>query len=157
RYIQNSDDYQNGIVLPNPKLVSNAKVGDTILIDVVVRISGINAVQSFGNFDAPTANFPDTRNDDSFQALVGAFKSVGRLKGDFDATDQGMANAFYPWSAPGSPNGIAQDFDSDGDLDLGALGTDPTNMWAVRAPSPQAATVSVRRLGNASSPIVTRF
>jgi hypothetical protein len=138
----------NGVNIPNNSAQSKnvaANVGDTITFNIVVRISGTNATQTIGNFDNAGAN--DTRNDDSIQALVGAFQSVGGLKANFQGgaqSDQANGNQVFPWNAAGSTNGVAQDFDSDGDLDLGATGTDPTNMWVARAASPLIPTVSIK-------------
>ena len=150
-YILNSPAYNAGIPFADPKSV-HANVGDTILMNVVVRISGTNGVQTVGDFDGGgVAN--DTRNDDTLQAMVGAFQSVGTLGGNFNNTVHGMQVS--PWGASGSTNGTLNDFDSDGDLDLGALGTDPTNMWASRAAGPNATTISVS--GNAMTGFVTKF
>jgi hypothetical protein len=127
----------------NRKSVTVA-VGDTVTFNVVVRISGTNATATVGNFDG-AAPATDTRNDDTLQSLVGAFNSVGTTKGNFQGganSNQGQGNALLWFAAGGSTNGVAQDFDSDGDLDLGATGTDPTNMWAIRAATPQAPTVA---------------
>jgi hypothetical protein len=108
--------------------------GDTITFNVVMRVTGTNGVVLTGNFDN-TNPATDTRNDDSIQALVGAFNSVGALKVNFSPDNQGLGNTGGAWSASGASQGANQDFDSDGDLDLGATGTDPTNMWAVRSGS----------------------
>ena len=150
-YILNSPNYNAGIPYPNPKL-ADPNIGDTLLMNVVVRISGTNGVQTVGDFDGGgVAN--DTRNDDSLQALVGAFQSVGSMHGNFVNTAH--AGQVSPWNASGSTNGALLDFDSDGDLDLGALGTDPTNMWAARAAGPSSTTVAVS--GNAMTGFVTKF
>src|SRR5206468_8054173 len=95
----------------------------------------------------------DTRNDDSLQAMVGAFQSVGGLGGNFNNTAH--SGQVSPWGASGSTNGALLDFDSDGDLDLGALGTDPTNMWASRAAGPNITTVAVS--GSSMTGFVTKF
>jgi hypothetical protein len=128
--------------ITNPKFVFMNR-GDTVTLNVVVRISGTNAVQLTGNFDN-AAPATDTRNDDTFQRLTGAFSSVGTAKGNFDATNQGIGTLVPPFNGYGSTNGVAQDFDSDGDLDLGALGTDPTNMWTAIAAAAQTPTISKR-------------
>jgi hypothetical protein len=126
-----------------------ANVGDTIVFNVVVRVSGTNATQLTGNFDN-AAPATDTRNDDSLQSLAGAFNSVGPAKMNFQGgvnSNQGNGNAVFPYGAGGSTNGSELDFDSDGDLDLGTTGTDPTNMWVVRAAGPQSATVAKKNTG----------
>jgi hypothetical protein len=144
----NGINLANQVPDPNHEISGDRKamtvtVGDTITFNVVVRVSGTNATQTVGNFDnsGPTT---DTRNDDTIQALVGAFNSVGTLKGDMLGganANQANGNQVFPWGAPGSQNGVAQDFDSDGDLDLGATGTDPTNMWVARAGAQEIPTV----------------
>jgi plastocyanin len=133
----------NGGSVADPKNV-NVNAGDTVTFNVVVRISGTNATQLTGNFDGANPA-TDTRNDDSFQSLVGAFNSVGGVKANFQGganSDQGNGNAAGVFNGSGFQNGNAIDFDSDGDLDLGQVGTDPTNMWVVRAASPQLPTIS---------------
>ncbi len=130
----------NGVSTFNKNI--NASVGSTICLDVVVRVSGTNATQSVGDFDGSSpAN--DTRNDDTFSTLTGAFQSSGFVKGDFSANNFGGGGlTLAPYSGAGAQAGAATDFDSDGDLDLGALGSDPTNMWYARANAPQTATSS---------------
>jgi hypothetical protein len=130
----------------NRKAIPPLNIGDTLTFNLVVRVTGTNSAQTVGNFDN-SAPATDTRNDDAIAVLVGAFASFGTIKGDFQGganSNQGAGNQLTVWSAPGSTNGVAQDFDSDGDLDLGALGTDPTNMWVARAASPQIPTVGKR-------------
>jgi autotransporter-associated beta strand protein len=145
-YIKDSADHLNAIPFADPKHIT-ANIGDRVLMDVVVRIGGTNALQLHANFDGSAPS--DTANDDTFQALAGGFKSVGGLRGDFDNTDH--SGQVAPFSSSGSSNGILQDFDSDGDLDLGASGTDVEFMWAAHAGRAQAATIS------ASSTRGTRF
>jgi autotransporter-associated beta strand protein len=144
----------NGQPVFGDKNAGFLNIGDTLTLNVVARISGTNAVQTIGNFDGvPPAT--DTRNDDSFRALVGSFNSVGSAKGDFLGganANQGAGNLVQPWAALGSSNGTARDFDSDGDLDLGGAGTDPTYQWAAYASAPQFPTVA-----NRGAPVQTRF
>jgi len=117
-----------------PKSVT-AAVGATVTMGVYARVSGTNASQVIGDLDGNTdAN--DTTNDDSLNIVTGSFQSVGPLTGNLGPA-QG-ANAAYrvsslPFNGSGFQNGTFQDWDSDGDLDIGANGTDPTTMWVGRA------------------------
>jgi hypothetical protein len=123
-------------VSPDRKSVQ-ASVGTTVTLGVYARISGTNAVQFSGDLDGD-ADAPDTRNDDSLDILVGCFRSIGPLLGNMNSV-AGKANyntRVAPFAAQGSENGLAADFDSDGDLDLGPAGNDPfdaLNMWVLRS------------------------
>jgi hypothetical protein len=112
-----------------------ADVGVTVTMGVYARISGTNASQNIGDLDG-AADADDTTNDDSLNIITGSFQSVGPLTGNM-GTAAG-ANALYsprtlPFNGSGSQNGTFQDWDSDGDLDIGGNGTDPTPMWVDRS------------------------
>jgi hypothetical protein len=116
----------------------------TVSIGVFARLSGTNAAQEIGNFDG-LANDLDTRNDDMLQTVIGSFSSTGSLLGNMSANPAGAPVSYdarvIPFNGSASSNGVANDFDSDGDLDIGALGTDPSQMWVVRANTPTQATL----------------
>jgi MYXO-CTERM domain-containing protein len=117
--------------------------GVPVKLAVYAQITGTNTTQLVGEYGGdPAVN--DTKNDETLQIVTGSFaSSAGGLLGNF-AANPGPLNynpRVYPFSANGSQNGVAADFDTDGDLDLGALGSDPTNMWVARTNSPTAAVV----------------
>jgi len=118
-----------------------ASPGAIIYLNVVAKVSGLNAVQLTGNFDSQTPA-TDVKNDDTLGIITGSFQSVGTLKGNFDPTDRNLDPRAGVWNDFGSNNGLASDWDSDGDLDIGNAGTDPTNMWSGRSAAPKAATLS---------------
>jgi hypothetical protein len=108
----------------------------TVTFGVFGRVSGANSVQHFGDWDGENDG-NDKHNDDSIDIVCGNFKSVGTLLGNLSANGAGQDIGYNPKTVPftnmGSQNGIANDFDSDGDLDIGTDGTDLTKMWVVRA------------------------
>ena len=117
--------------------------GVTVTLAVYAQITGTNTTQLIGNFGGDPA-INDTKNDDVLQIISGSFaSSAGGLLGSFNAAPGPLTynSRVAPFTANGSQNGTAADFDSDGDLDLGALGADVTNMWVVRTDSPTAALV----------------
>jgi len=116
----------------------------TVTMGVFARLSGTNATQQIGDFGG---GGDDTRNDDQLAILVGSFNSVGGLLGNLGGTATAGNPPSYgpritPFNNNGSTNGLVQDWDSDGDLDLGAgpPTTDPTNMFVGRAGTPSSAT-----------------
>jgi hypothetical protein len=123
------------VVSGDGKSVAPADYGTTISIAVFAKITGTNNIQLVGNFDGQ-GNAPDTRNDDSLDALVGSFFSgAGGLLGNMNSAP-GPVNyetAVTPFDVPFTQDGFANDFDSDGDLDIGSLGNDPTEKWAIRS------------------------
>jgi hypothetical protein len=123
-----------------PKVVT-AQYGSVITFQVVARLTGTNATQLVGNFDS-AAPATDTKNDEALQSVVGSFRSIGSLMGDFDPSNQGADPHVSPYNGNGSQNGAQSDWDSDGDLDIGNGGTDVSTMWAVRANNRQFATIS---------------
>jgi len=139
-------------VLPiaDPKAVVAAQ-GDRVYFSVVARLSGTNATQLTGNFDA-LVPASDTKNDDTLQIVTGSFSSTGALKGNYDPTNVGPAQGttppsgsgaqISPFNAAGAVNGQTTDWDSDGDLDIGNAGTDTSTMWSSRAAAPNAVTKS---------------
>jgi hypothetical protein len=129
-------------VVGNGKTV-HAGPGVPVELAVYAQITGDNNTQLVGNYGgAPGVS--DTKNDELLQIVTGSFaSSAGGLLGSFNDSPGplGYDPRVFPFSANGSQNGVAADFDSDGDLDLGALGADPTNMWVARTDSPTAAVV----------------
>jgi hypothetical protein len=121
-----------------------AGVPVTVTMGVFARVSGANAVQQVDEFGGGSAD--DRRNDDFVQTIVGSFNSVGTLLGNLTTGAAGVSVAPNPRTIPfgdnGSTNGIASDWDSDGDLDIGNTGTDPAKMFAARTGSAATATVS---------------
>jgi len=116
-----------------PKSVQ-AALGATVTMGIYARLSGTNATQIIGDQDG-NADADDTSNDDTLQTMVGSFQSVGPLTGNM-GNAQGP-NTLYrisspPFIGPALQNGTFQDWDSDGDLDVGANGTDSAPMWVGR-------------------------
>jgi len=124
-------------------VVTTAGTPVTVTLGVFARVSGANAVQQTGDFGGGGGD--DKRNDDRIQTVVGSFQSIGGLLGNLTTGAAGAQvtpkTTVQPTSASGSTNGLAQDWDTDGDLDIGNAGTDATNMFAARAGSPSAATL----------------
>jgi len=128
-----------------------AAQGDRVYFAVVARISGTNATQLTGNFDS-SIPATDTKNDETLQIVTGSFQSTGLLKGNYDPANVGPAQGttppsgsgaqINPFNAAGAVNGVANDFDADGDLDIGNAGTDTSTMWSARAAAPQFVTMS---------------
>jgi hypothetical protein len=110
--------------------------GTTVTMGVYARITGQNSAQIIGDLDG-NGDANDTTNDDSLNIITGSFTSTGPMTGNLSANAPGQGVNYNtrvaPFSGPGSQNGIATDFDSDGDLDIGAVGTDPTNMFVARS------------------------
>jgi hypothetical protein len=128
----------------DPKLVQVTTPGDVITFNIVARITGTSELQQHGNFDNAFPSI-DTRNDEALDVVIGSFSSVGALLGDFDPDNQGQGSHVAAFAAIGSANGVSQDFDSDGDLDIGGLANDPDYLWACRAAAVfYSATVSKR-------------
>ena len=132
-----------GGVIHDPKHVevSTSGPGATLTLGVFARITGANSVQTIGNYDNAGGN-NDTRNDDSLGNVTGSFNSVGALKGDYDPTNNGAGGALVPnfVSAGVSQIGVANDWDGDGDLDIGAADVTLAKMWAAYAGNPTYAT-----------------
>ena len=91
-----------GVVDPKNVIVSAA--ADTVTVGVFARVSGTNGI-----------------NDETLNSVYGLLQSVGTMKGNFAG---GFAGAF---TDSGASNGAVVDWDSDGDLDIGAS---PTNSSA---------------------------
>ena len=121
-----------------------AGVPVTVTMGVFARVSGANSVQQVGDFGGGSGD--DVRNDDFVQTVVGSFRSIGGLLGNLTTGAAGAQVSPNPRTIPfgdnGSTNGIASDWDSDGDLDIGSPGTDPTTMFAARTGSAATATVA---------------
>ena len=129
------------------KLVSGYSVGSTVTLDVFARITGANSIQTTGNYDG-FGGINDTRNDDSLQIISGSFNSVGALRGNYDPTNGGGGGAQVGnFAAGGSTNGVANDWDGDGDLDIGAADANLTNMWSARSANPNFATKVTNAFG----------
>jgi hypothetical protein len=126
-------------------------VGSTVTMGVYARISGTNSSQIIGDLDG-NGDANDTTNDDSLNIVTGSFTSTGTLTGNLSANAPGQGVSYNtrvaPFSGPGSQNGIATDWDTDGDLDIGAVGTDPTNMFVARS---AATTFAALENGNTKS------
>jgi hypothetical protein len=142
------------LALPGPGYnVSNAgKSADvfafntTVTFGVFATVSGTNSFQQVGDFDSE-ADADDTRNDEAVLLVAGSFSSVGSLLGNFNAAAGALSynSRTLPFRSSGSQNGAAQDFDSDGDLDIGqpspANETDLSALWIARTSDPAYATV----------------
>jgi len=119
------------------KTVNGAVVGTKVTVDVIAVLTGANHTQVTSNdYDSDFNN--DTNNDEALQILVGSFNSTGSVKGDVGVP--ATVTTYKSWGSPpapqGDPNflgGQQADWDGDGDLDIGASGTDPTKMWNARA------------------------
>jgi autotransporter-associated beta strand protein len=117
------------------KSVTYSSGNVTVNIGVYARLTGANFTQTTGNYDAGGTN-NDTRNDDPLQIVTGSFRSMGSLLGNMgplpnQQPDYDTRRA--PFTAIASSNGVALDWDNDGDLDIGNGGTDLSGMWSVRA------------------------
>jgi len=127
------------------KTVSYTSGTVTVTMGVFARLSGTNATQQIGEFGGLGGD--DTRNDDQMNLVTGSFNSVGGLLGTLGGTAVAGANPNYgtrtvPFTGGGSTNGIVQDWDSDGDLDIGnGATTDPTTLWVARAAGPSQSTI----------------
>jgi len=117
-------------------------VGFTVTMGVYAKLTGLTNNQISGDFDLEGDN-NDLRNDEGLQILNGSFQSVGGLLGNMNtaAGAVGYNAQLAPYNDTGSQNGLATDWDSDGDLDIGTNGTDPTNMWIARTGSPGYSTL----------------
>jgi len=123
----------------------------TVTMGVFARLSGTNATQQVGEFGG--GNGADTRNDDFLQIVGGGFNSVGGLLGNMSnsvgaTAFAGVQPAYNTRTIPfsqgaGGNNGVLQDWDSDGDLDIGNGGTtDPTTLWTARSSNAASATLT---------------
>jgi hypothetical protein len=114
----------------------------TVVMNVIARVLGVNATQLFADVNGNA--IADTRNDDSVQIVSGSFQSVGSLLGNMttgaSGADATPTTRVAPFNSFGSLNGVARDWDSDGDLDIGTAGTDLTFMYSARAMNPVFAT-----------------
>jgi hypothetical protein len=75
--------------------------GDVVYISLYARVQGANAA-----------------NDEAFQSITGSIFSSGPTRGNL-----GQVTLVAPFNGLGSQNGSQQDFDSDGDLDIGSIPT----------------------------------
>jgi hypothetical protein len=112
--------------------------GSTVTFGVFAKVQGLNTTP-LSDLDGDTIN--DTSNDEALQIVTGSFGSgPGGLLGNFvipgNVIGQTTGSRNTPFAGAGSSNGVLVDFDSDGDLDIGAVGTDPTNMFSARASAP---------------------
>jgi len=126
-----------GLISADKKTVTVASGStSTVTMAVIARISGTNATQRTGDFanDSTTT----TANDDTLQIVTGSFASNGLLKGNFNTAPGALTynSRTNPFNAAGSVNGSAADWDTDGDLDIGNAGTDPTGMFSGRSAAP---------------------
>jgi hypothetical protein len=122
-------------VSPDGKFVQPSAFGVTVTMGVYARIFGTDSVQTVGDFDGQ-ADAPDTRNNDALDILVGSFSSgFGGVLGNMNPTPGPVSykTSVTPFDSGGTLNGVAQDFDSDGDLDIGGLGNEPAPMWTIRS------------------------
>jgi hypothetical protein len=87
-----------------------AGIGDVVAMAVYAQVSGTNGL-----------------NDETVDIVGGSFTSgQGGLLGNLSST------VTAPFGSPGYTNGNQADFDSDGDLDVGSIGTTATNKMAAR-------------------------
>jgi hypothetical protein len=91
----------NGAALPAGSTAKSvaAGPGDVVGIEVHAVVSGANGV-----------------NDETFQLISGSYFSQGGLLGNL-----GGQSLVSPFNGSGSQAGSQQDFDSDGDLDIGSI------------------------------------
>jgi hypothetical protein len=95
-----------------------AGIGDVLTMAVYAQVSGTNGL-----------------NDETVDIVGGSFTSgQGGLLGNLSST------VTAPFGSPGYTNGNQADFDSDGDLDVGSIGTTATNKMAARANPPVGGT-----------------
>lgn len=93
------------------KSVSGLQVGDVVSFGVFAQISGTNGI-----------------NDETVATVAGSFSSgSGGLLGNLSSL------IVAPFNQLGYQNGAQSDFDSDGDLDIGSLGTASANKFVGRA------------------------
>jgi hypothetical protein len=130
-----------GVISADKKSVSVAAGVTTITMAVIARISGTNATQVTG--DWANNGSTTTANDDTLQIITGSFKSTGLLQGNLNTAAGPLTynSRINPYIGSGSVNGTASDWDSDGDLDIGNAGTDPSTMFSGRSASPSFAYV----------------
>jgi hypothetical protein len=87
-------------LVTDPKSVPLVTTGDVVGIEIYARIQGTNAA-----------------NDEAFHNFTGSIQSSsGGLLGNLS-----NSATVAPFNASGSQNGSQQDFDSDGDLDIGSI------------------------------------
>jgi len=127
-----------GTISADKKSVNLNPGGATITMGVFARVSGTNATQQTGEFGGGGGD--DLRNDDGVNIVTGSFQSVGPLLGNFGigaapGAQVSPSSRVTPFADSGSQNGVSADWDSDGDLDIGTNGTDPTNMFVGRSPT----------------------
>jgi len=138
----------NGVTTADPKNVTGLHNGDVVGFDIYARIQGANTVTS----------------DDWIQSFNASFSSQGALKGNMALNDGGEVANGFPTALTGGPtgpsttgefdlfrqngsqNGSVQDWDSDGDLDIGS-GNDQTIIGKFLA---RSATL-IRRAGSANN------
>jgi hypothetical protein len=89
----------NGLPVGADNKHVNANVGDVVGVQIVARVGGTNG-----------------QNDEAFQSITGSIFSNGGLLGNL-----GQNVNVSPFNGSGSQNGSQQDFDSDGDLDIGTI------------------------------------
>jgi len=136
-----------GAVISADKKSVTVTPGNTVTVTMalIARITGANSVQQTGEFGGGGGD--DVRNDDSLGIITGSIlSSTGGLLGNMTTGAAGQVTPkpnTAPFVALGSTNGVASDWDSDGDLDLGVggTGTDASVMYSGRSASAAHATL----------------
>src|SRR2546423_255891 len=108
------------VVVTDNKHFIPTTVGDSVTLALFAQVSGTNGV-----------------HDEQVQDVSGLLSSMGSVKGDFSG------GVVAPFTGNGSTNGSVQDFDSDGDLDIGSLGTSATGKFFARSTNPTSASTPV--------------
>jgi hypothetical protein len=98
-----------------------ANVGDKVAFDVFAVVVGTNASIS----------------DDRFISMAGSFKSIGQVRGDLSVdlvlTDFLSDFIVYGFDGLGASQGLQQDLDADGDMDVGSnVDSNAQHFWAAR-------------------------
>lgn len=106
-----------GGIINTPKDVQVAGSGSIVTFAVFAQVSGTDGI-----------------NNETVSIAGGSFTSgVGGLLGNLSATTTA------PFNGSSSQNGVQNDFDSDGDLDVGSLGSAVAGKFVARSNSPTAA------------------
>jgi hypothetical protein len=109
----------NGVPVVGDRKNINFSLGDTVTLNLV----GVDFRDEFRSVDREPSTTPSRRLTAATTTPSRRSSAVlerRRLEGRFLPDNQGNGNVLLPVGRLGWSNGITQDFDSDGDLDLGA-------------------------------------